>query len=139
MEVEKNAAIKSHIDLRYRIMFLKNKKAEQEEKILREAKELYYSVQPASMFQKAYHAIADDREVQGDIKTLGVKTIVEFLINKFLNKNNNLKGFITSAIVQRMASKLIDNNSDSIMSGINKFVSALKSSPAATESKVDVS
>lgn len=122
----KGAAITNHVELKYRIMQLHAKKAEQEEMLKRDVKELAYMIHPASVLKNSLTGLTHDIELKQDLGELGLEAGTNYLIGKLFRKNTSLKGYVTSFVMQRVASALIRKNPQAIFKGIGKLGKMLK-------------
>jgi len=121
-----NTKIGSHAELALRIMQLKGEKFQQEEEIKRSFKEFTYTLNPISIVKESIHELAHDKEVQVDILKVGINVGANFLIGKVLGKNNSIKGYLSTMLVQTISSSFIHNNinSSTLISGISKLFRA---------------
>jgi hypothetical protein len=113
-------AITNHAELKYQIMLLNDRKEEQEEKVARAFKEVYYSLHPMSIIRSAINSFSEDSESKQKIVNLGIGAGASFLIAKLFSKTS-LKGYITSMIAEKATKYFINNKPDFISSGIDKL------------------
>ncbi len=118
--------IQNHTQLMYAIMQLNASRAEQEDKIKYQFKEIYYSLQPSELIKKAMAKLVGSPETQKTIAQAGVALVSEFLISKFFKKGTTVKGFLSSIIVGKIADYALNGNSEFIANGWNKITEVFK-------------
>jgi hypothetical protein len=118
--------ITNHTQLMYTIMQVNAARAEQEEEIKYKVKEIYYSLQPATLIKKAVENVMHSPETQKSLAQVGIAMGTDFLISKFFKKGTSLKSFVSSLIVEKIADYALHSNSGFISNGISKIGSLLK-------------
>jgi hypothetical protein len=122
----KYSHITNHTQLMYAIMQVNASRAEQENEIKYQIKEIYYSLQPATLIKKAVENVIHSPETQKSLAQVGIAMGTNFLINKLFKKGTSLKGFFSSMIVEKIADYAFNSNSDFINNGIGKIGNLLK-------------
>jgi len=117
-----NRKILSYMDLELQILLLKMDKTRQEEKLKLNVKEFINALSPASIVKNSLHELAGDKEVQVDLLKVSLNTGANFLIDKVLGKNKSIKGFLSSLLVEKVSSSLINNNASKIVSKIGQLL-----------------
>lgn len=125
MENVRALPITNHIELKHRIMHLNAKRVAQEDELKRDFKELYYSIQPSTLLNKAFNTNADSGSSNGLAKA-GLGIGADFLIGKLVGRSSSLKGFITSMVLEKVTSYVINNHTDAIAQGISKLTGFFK-------------
>jgi len=110
------------MDLELQILLLKMDKTRQEEKLKLNVKEFINALSPASIVKNSLHELAGDKEVQVDLLKVSLNTGANFLIDKVLGKNKSIKGFLSSLLVEKVSSSLINNNASKIVSKIGQLL-----------------
>ena len=113
--------ITNHTQLMYTIMQLNAAKAEQEDEIKYQMKELYYSLQPSVLIRKAINNVMHSPDTQKNLAQAGMALGTEFLISKLFKRGTSIKGFLSSLIVNKIADYALNSKSDFINNGINKL------------------
>ncbi|MDQ3046227.1 MAG: hypothetical protein M3R27_01670 [Bacteroidota bacterium] len=120
MENIRALPITNHTELRHRIMHLNAKRVAQEDDLKHDIKELYYSIHPATLLNKAFNTDSDTGSSNGLAKAgLGIGT--DFLIGKLVGRSSSIKGFISSLVLEKVAGYVINNHADTITAGIGKI------------------
>ena len=122
----KYSHITNHTQLMYTIMQVNAARAEQEVEIKHQAKEIYYSLQPAVLIKKAVGNILHSPETQKNIAQSALALGTEFLISKFFKRGASIKGFLSSVVVGKIADYAFNGKSDFISDGIGKISNLLK-------------
>lgn len=110
--------IRNHVELSYRIMKLNALKAEQEEVIKRNLKEIYFSFHPSELIRKAWSNFKENPEAQQTVSSAGIGMGLDFLVRKLTGRNTSLKGYLFSVLFEKAATHLINKHSDKIAGGI---------------------
>lgn len=121
--------ITNYIELKHRIMHLNARKVEQEAEIKHHIKELYYSLQPTELIKSVFKKVTGSEEKKSDLKKTGLALGADFLIGRLLGRSSSIKGFVSSIIVEKVASYVMNNHSDAISNGISKLKGLLKKEP----------
>ena len=118
--------IHTYEELTLRITELITIKDAQEVELKSNVKELYESFQLKNILKNTVKDLTDDKEFSqnGFKATTGMAT--DFIIGKIFNKNNSVKGFITTLIVEKLLTPLIKNNKDKILSFITDVFAKYK-------------
>lgn len=127
MEINnKYSHITNHTQLKYTIMQVNAARAEQEDEIKYKLKEVYYSLQPATLIKKAVENVMHSPETQKSLAQVGIAMGTDFLISKFFKRGNSIKGFFSSMIVEKIADYALNSKSDFFQNGISKIGNLLK-------------
>ena len=119
-----NFKITNHSELQFRIMQLKSEKVSQEIEFKSKLKEFAYTISPISIVKNSIRDLVSDREVRFDIAKVGLNVGADFLIDKIVGRGRSIKGFLTSILVEKVSSSLINSNTSSIVSVISKLFHA---------------
>lgn len=118
--------ITNHTQLMYTIMQVNASKAQQEDEIKHQLKEIYYSLQPAALIKKAVGNILHSPETQKTVVQSAFALGTEFLIGKVFKRGASLKGFLSSMVVEKIADYALNKNPDFITNGIDKVKDLFK-------------
>ncbi len=118
--------ITNHTQLMYAIMQVNASRAEQEDEIKHQVKEIYYSFQPATLIKNAVGNIMDSPETKKSLTQLGLSFGADFLISKFFKRGSSMKGFLSSMVVEKIADYALRSQPDFITNGISKITNLLK-------------
>lgn len=105
-----NQEITNHSELALHIMRLKAEKFSQEESLKTTFRELENVLNPVSLIKESIHQFANDKQIKQDLTKIGVKMGVNFLIDKILGRNNSIKGFLSSVMMENISDSIINNN-----------------------------
>jgi len=117
----KYGSISDHTQLMYAIMQVNASKAEQEEEIKYQLKEIYYSFQPATLVKNALKSAMHNPETQKNLAQAALEIGTDFIISKVFKKSNSLKGFLTSILMEKVAGFAFNGKSEFINNGIDKL------------------
>ena len=81
--------ILNHIELRQRVAKLKSQKADKEEFIKYNAKEIYSSFDPVNIIKKTMSGIADDSEIKNGVLSLVLNKAIGFISDKIFSNNKH--------------------------------------------------
>ena len=122
-----NSKISDHIALKQKLMHLRSEKFEKEELIERNAKELYYSLDPVVIIKNTVRRIREDKELRHDVLASALNIGSDFIIGKLFRSNKSIKGFISSLFLERLSSNYVGNHISEIKSTLgsllNRFIS----------------
>jgi hypothetical protein len=114
-----NITMDTHTELLLRIKELKEEKGNQEIEITEQLKEIIDNFNSFSIIKNNLHELTHDKEVQLDVSKIGLDIGATFIIDKLLGRNNSIKGFLSSIIVEKISSSFIKNNTSKIISFFN--------------------
>lgn len=114
-------SINNHTQLQYAIMQINASRVEQEEEIKYQLKEIYYSFQPATLIKNALKSALHNPETQKNLAQTALEIGTDFIISKVFKKGNSLKGFLTSVLMEKVASIAFNGQSEFINNGIDKL------------------
>ena len=110
--------ILNHNDLLCHIAKLKDDKICQEIELKIKLNEFVKGLNPVSMVKDSLHELAQNKEVRLDIAKVGLNVGANFLIDSVLGRSKSVKGFLSSMLMEKISSIVIDKNA----SGINKIL-----------------
>jgi hypothetical protein len=112
--------ITNSTELKLRIMQLKNLRAEQELSIKRNAKELYYSLQPTAIIKRTFKNLIAPKEVQNSLFNTGMNLGTSFILDKLLlRRGYGIKSFLFNSGLKKVVSILLE--SPKVKEFIDKF------------------
>ncbi|OFZ08194.1 MAG: hypothetical protein A3D92_07100 [Bacteroidetes bacterium RIFCSPHIGHO2_02_FULL_44_7] len=117
------AEISIHAELVLLIEDVRNSKDRQEMELKVSFKEFAHTLSPIEVAKSSIHGLVNDKGVQFDLVKGGLNLGVDFLINKFFNKNSSIKGFLGTMALEKVSSSFIQANAASMIVGITTFFS----------------
>jgi hypothetical protein len=105
--MENKSNITDHATLIQRISQLKEDKKIQERALKHSANIAFNSLNPLNMLKQSLHGFVEDKDVKSDLLKAGVTLGANFLIDKSLGKYRNIKGFLSSVLVESISTPLI--------------------------------
>ena len=117
-----NTVITSHTELLCRIAALKEEKLIQEDELNNDFREFVSSLKPLSVLKESLSELAQDKEAHISLAKAGLNLGTNFIIEKVLGRSNSIKGFLSSILLEKIATPFINNNVSKIASGISKLV-----------------
>ena len=112
-----------HTQLLSQIMNLKVEKRRIEEEVKYKFKEYLDTMKPASLMKESLRELLSDKEAKLNLAKMGLTIGSKFLIDRLLNKQGSIKGFLSSLLVEGISTSFIKTNSSEIISGISKLIS----------------
>ena len=122
----KYSGITNHTQLMYTIMQINASKAEQEEDIKYQIKEIYYSFQPATLVKNALKNVLHNTEVKKDLAQTVLALGTDFIISKIFRKGTSFKGFVSLIVMEKIVVFALNSNSEFINKGIEKLSDLFK-------------
>lgn len=126
------AAITTHEELQAHIAELRATLDVQGMALNNHFSEFVQSISPFEAVKSSIHELVADKEVQFDLVKGGLNLGANFLIERIFNRNHDVKGFLSSTVIEKVSSSFIQANAASIMVGITKLFS--KKQPAEDDS-----
>ena len=114
--------ITTHAQLALQIMHLKAEKFKQENELKHAFKELLYTINPVSIVKGTLHELAGNNDMRSDLAKVSLNMGANFIIDMIFGRYRSIKGFVGSVLVEKYASKYINNNGLKIVSGISKLI-----------------
>lgn len=121
-----NSKITSYEELTIRIAQLNQQKEAQEIELKNNLKTVYESFQLKNIIKNTVKDLATDKDFRDDSFKAAGTMATDFIVGKVFNKNNSIKGFISTLLVEKLAVPLIKNNKDKIISFITNLMSREK-------------
>ena len=103
------STISCHGDLLKRIDELKAVKAEQEEIISIQFKDLKSSLNIGTIVKESVAQIANDKDTRKDLMKIVASNGANFIIEKFLGSNNSIKRYLGSILAEKVSNTFIGN------------------------------
>jgi len=113
-----NIQLSNHAELLLRIEELKARKHSQEEVLKEKFQLITSSIDLLSLFKGG----SMNKNPEFDIVKVGLNTGVNLIIDLVLGKNRSIKGFLSSVLVEKFTSILINNNLMTIISGVQNLI-----------------
>lgn len=114
--------ILNHHDLLCHISKLKDDKIYQEAELKVKLNEFAKTLDPLSIVKHSIHELTQNKEVRLDVAKVGLNVGANFLINTVLGRDKSIKGFLSSLLIKKISSIVIDKNASGIISGIGNFI-----------------
>ena len=109
-------------ELELHAQHLKAQKRQQETELKTTFNELIYSINPISIAKQSLHELAGDLEVQFDVIKMGLNIGANLVIDKVLGKHQSIKGFLSSIVMEKLSTIVINNNATDIVLGITDLI-----------------
>lgn len=114
--------ISTYEELAIRINQLNSIKGTQEIELKNNLNHVYQKFQLKNILKETVKDLANDVEFRGDgIKAAG-NMATDFVVGRLFNKNNSIKGFLTTMLVEKLVTPLIKNNKDKIISFVADLI-----------------
>ncbi len=113
-----NTHIINHAELLVQISDLKAKKEVQEEELKITLKGLFSGLNLISIFSGK--PIKTEQPIE--LVKLGVNKVIDLIIDFTLGRNRSLKGFLSSVLVEKFTTTLVNNNLINIISAISTML-----------------
>jgi hypothetical protein len=121
-----NTKITTYDEVTQRITQLTQIKNAQEIELKNNVKSVYENFQLKNILKNTVKDLATDKEFRQDGMSAVTGIAGDMIIGRLFNKNNSVRGFITTLLVEKLALPLIKNNKDKILSFISGLVSKEK-------------
>lgn len=131
------AAITTHEELQAHIAELRTKLELQGIALNDHFSEFVHSISPFEAVKSSIHELVADKEVQFDLVKGGLNLGANFLIERIFNRNHDVKGFLSSTIIEKVSSSFIQANAASIMVGVTKLFSKKQPAEDASDEVCD--
>ncbi len=109
-------------DLELHVQHLKTQKRQQETELKTTFNELIDTLNPISIAKQSLHELAGDLEVQFDVVKMGLNVGANLIIDKVLGKHQSIKGFLSSIVMEKLSTIVINNNATDIVLGITDLI-----------------
>jgi hypothetical protein len=121
-----NSKITTYTELTLRIAQLNQIKEVQEVELKNNLKSVYENFQLKNILKNTVKDLAVDKQFRQDGIAAATGIATDMVVGRLFNKNNSIKGFITTLVVEKLAIPLIKNNKDKILSFISEHLSKQK-------------
>jgi len=98
----------------------------QERELKNNLKEVYQNFQLKNIVKNMVKDLANDTEFRQDGMSAVTGMATDLVIGRLFNKNNSIRGYITTLLVEKLALPFIKNNKEKIFSFISNLVSKEK-------------
>ena len=109
-------------ELELHVQYLKTQKRQQETQLKTTFNELIDTLNPVSIAKESLHKLAGDLEVQFDVVKMGLNVGANLIIDKVLGKHQSVKGFLSSIVMEKLSTIVINNNATDIVLGITDLI-----------------
>jgi hypothetical protein len=114
--------INNHKALSLRILQLKSDKLRQEIELKESFHNLVESFNPVTVVKETFLGLSKDKEVKTGFAKIALNMGFNFLIDKALGKNKDVKGYLSSVLVENISGSFINNNTPKILSFFGKLL-----------------
>ncbi len=118
-----NTKITTYEEVTQRIAQLSAKKDIQEIELKNNLKEVYENFQIKNIIKNTVKDLASDKEFRQDGITAAASFATDLVVGRLFNKNNSVRGFVTTLLVEKLALPFIKNNKEKIFSFISNLIS----------------
>ncbi|HTA61236.1 MAG TPA: hypothetical protein VK835_02220 [Bacteroidia bacterium] len=115
--------ITTYEELTLRINQLNGIKDAQEIELKNNLNQVYQKFQLKNILKETVRDLANDAEFRGDGFKAAGNMATDFVVGRLFNKNNTIRGFIATLLIEKLVTPLITNNKDKILSFISDLVS----------------
>ena len=110
--------IYTYEQLTFHISQLNSLKEKQEIDLKDNFKKVYQSFQPKNILKETVKDLANDVEFRENSFKAADGLATDFIVGRLFNKNNSIKGFITTILIEKLITPLIKNNKEKVFSFI---------------------
>ena len=121
-----NPKITTYEEITQRIAQLNVVKDVQEIELKNNLKEVYQSFQLKNIIKNTVKDLASDKEFRHDGVNATTGLAADMVLGRLFNKNNSIRGFVTTLLIEKLALPLIKNNKEKIFSFISNLASKEK-------------
>ena len=114
--------VKNYEDLSFLILQLKEDRMLREEEFKGQFNRLIESFNPITILKTSLFKLAQEKNLLMEVGKVGLIVGSHFLIDRILGKFKSIKGFLSSVLVENIATKLIEDNTSKIISGIDNQI-----------------
>ncbi|MDZ4667777.1 MAG: hypothetical protein SGJ00_07820 [bacterium] len=100
--------IQNHDDLLMLIAETRDRVGIEEKIAFASFKVVVKTLNPLALIKDSLHDLFSDKELVQDVKSFGIKTGANFVIDKVLGKNKSIKGFIYSILAENVSEYLLN-------------------------------
>jgi len=118
-----NTKITTYQEVLQRIAQLNVLKDAQEIELKNNLKEVYQNFQLKNILKNTVIDLANDKEFRQDSMAAATGLATDMVLGRLFNKNNSIRGFITTLLIEKLALPFIKNNKEKIFSFISNLVS----------------
>ena len=95
----------------------------QEIALKNDVKEVYQKFQLKNIIKETVKDLANDAEFRKNSLKAVKNIATDFVVGRLFNKNNSVKGFITTMLVEKLVAPVIVNNKNKIVDFVTNLVS----------------
>ena len=118
--------ITTYEEVTQRIAQLNTLKDTQEIELKNNLKEVYANFQLKNIIKNTVKDLAHDKEFRQDGVSAATGLAADMVLGRLFNKNNSIRGYITTLLIEKLALPFIKNNKEKIFSFISNLVSKEK-------------
>lgn len=117
--------VTTYQDLTNMIETSKTSKGVQDDALIESMKNFANAMSPIQVAKSTLHDLIRDKDVQFDLLKGSMVLGSKFIIEKFVNRQDSIKGFLSSVIIENMSSSFIEKNAPQIVLGMTKMIALL--------------
>jgi hypothetical protein len=121
-----NTRINSYEEVTQRIAQLNTIKDAQETELKNNLKAVHQNFQLKNILKNTLKDLAGDKEFRKDGISAATGFATDMVVGRLFNKNNSIRGYITTLLVEKLALPFVKNNKEKIFSFISNLVSKHK-------------
>ena len=115
--------INTYNELVLHINQLNSLKDVQEIALKNDVKEVYQKFQLKNIIKETVKDLANDAEFRENSFKAVKNIATDFVVGRLFNKNNSVKGFITTMLIEKLVAPVIVNNKNKIVDFVKNLVS----------------
>ncbi len=100
--------VTAYTDLQIQIATLKKQKLAKEEELKVQFSELANQANPIKIAKEYLSSILEDKDLKLNISKVGINLGTNFLIEKVLGRNKSIKGYLSSMLVEKISTSIIN-------------------------------
>ena len=118
--------IHTYEELTLYINQLNSLKETQEIELKKSLNEVYKNFQLKNIIKKTVKDLANDTEFREDSYKAAGNMATDFIVGRLFNKNNSIRGFITTILIEKLVTPLLKNNKDKVLTFITDLFAKFK-------------
>lgn len=103
-----NIKVAAYTDLQQQIDTLKKEKKEKEIELKYQFAEIATEANPIKIVKEYVGTILEDKDLKLNVSKIGINLGTNFLIEKLLGRNRSIKGYLSSMLVEKFSTSIIN-------------------------------
>lgn len=112
------AEVSIHQELVLLIQEVRVSKDHQEAELKASFQDLVHALSPLEVVKSSIHGLVNNKGIQFDLLKGGMNLGADFLIEKVFNKKGSIKGYLSSVLLEKVSSSLIQKHAGDMIVGI---------------------